>query len=270
MNEPAMNRSEGRAIFGLDASDYDIARMGYPAQLYDAIAARTGGSLAGRSVFEIGPGTGLVTRELLARGVERLVAVESDPELARLLSALAGGGDRLHVVNAPFEDADLGVDRFDVACAAASFHWLDTAPSLAKVHAALVPDGTLALWWNSYRNPHHGDLFAAAVLPLMAGLSFPPFQSAESHGSHDERFWRGELIRAGFGSIDHELVRAERTLTTAEVRALFGSYSFIRRLDREARERLLDAIALLAEREFGGVVPNVALTASYLCTAGPR
>jgi SAM-dependent methyltransferase len=202
----------------------------------------------GRSVFEIGPGTGLVTRELLARGVERLVAVESDPELARLLSALAGG-DRLHVVNAPFEDADLGVDRFDVACAAASFHWLDTAPSLAKVHAALVPDGTLALWWNSYRNPHHGDLFAAAVLPLMAGLSFPPFQSAESHDSHDERFWQGELIRAGFGSI------------AAEVRALFGSYSFIRRLDREARERLLDAIAVLAEREFGGVVPNVALTA---------
>lgn len=270
MNERAMNRSEGRAIFGLDASGYDVARMGYPAQLYDAIAARTGGSLAGRSVFEIGPGTGLVTRELLARGVGRLVAVESDPELARRLPALAGDGDRLHVVNAPFEYADLGVDRFDIACAAASFHWLDTAPSLAKVHAALVPDGTLALWWNSYRNPHHGDPFAAAVLPLMAGLSFPPFQSADSHGSQDERFWRGELIRAGFGSIDHELVRAERTLTTAQVRALFGSYSFIRRLDREARERLLDAIAALAEREFGGVVPNVVLTASYLSTAGPR
>ena len=269
MNEPVMNRSEGRAIFGRDVAGYDVARMGYPARLYDAVAARTGG-LAGRSAVEIGPGTGLVTRELLARGIGRLVAVESDPELARQLPALTGGGDRLQVITAPFEDADLEANVFDLVIAAASFHWLDIAPSLAKVRAALIPTGTLALWWNSYRNPHHGDPFAAAVVPLLTGIRFPPNQSADSHGSHDEAFWRDELTRAGFYAIEHELVRTERTLTVASARALFASYSFVRRLDPAAQARLLDGVESIAERDFGGVVPNVVITASYLSTAVAR
>lgn len=267
MTDGVMNRSEGRDVFGRDAAGYDVARLGYPAELYDAIAARSGGSFAGLSVLEIGPGTGLVTRELMARGVGRLVAVESDPALARQLSGFVGGDERLDVINAPFEDAALGPGRFDVVCAAAAFHWLDIAPSLAKVHAALASGGTLALWWNSYRNPHHGDPFAAAVVPLLAGLRFPPFQSADQHGSLDEAYWRGELTGAGFGSIEHRLIRNERTLTTAEARALFATYSFIRLLDAPQRERLLDAIASVADRQFGGVVPNVVLTASYICTA---
>lgn len=41
------------------------------------------------AVLELGPGTGVVTEALIARGiaVERLVAVEADPDLARLMRA---------------------------------------------------------------------------------------------------------------------------------------------------------------------------------------
>lgn len=268
MTDASMARHEGRALFGLDAHGYEQARLGYPAELYDAVAARAGG-LAGRAAFEIGPGTGLVTRELLDRGVGRLVAIEPDTVLADQLPSFAGG-DALEVVNAPFEDADLAAAAFDIGCAAAAFHWLDIAPSLAKVHAALAADGTWAMWWNSYRNPHHGDAFAHAVMPLLAGVEFPPMQSIDGHGSLDDRYWRGELTAAGFTRIDHVVVRRERMVSAAAIRALYATYSFIRRLGDDARMRLLEGIETMAETEFGGSVPNVVLTSSYISTASRR
>nr|WP_295661995.1 methyltransferase domain-containing protein [Polymorphobacter sp.] len=263
-----MARHEGRALFGNDARGYDAARLGYPAELYDAVEGRTGG-LVGQTVFEVGPGTGLVTRELLRRGVDRLVAIEPDVTLARELPSFAGGGDALVVVNAAFEDAALDASSFHAGCAAASFHWLDIAPSLAKVHAALVPGGTWAMWWNSYRNPHQGDAFAFAAMPLLAGIQFPPMQTIDGHGSLDDVFWRTTLARAGFGRIDHVVIRQERTVSATAIRALYATYSFIRRLEDDARARLLDAIETLAEREFGGNVPNVVLTSSYISSAEP-
>jgi len=264
-----MARHEGRALFGHDAQGYDAARLGYPAELYDAFEARTGG-LAGQAVFEVGPGTGLVTRELVTRGVARLVAIDPDVVLARELPSFVGGSAALSVVNAPFEDAKLIDASFDAGCAAASFHWVDIAPSLVKVRAALVPGGTWAMWWNSYRNPHHGDAFALAAMPLLAGIDFPPMQTIDGHGSLDDQFWRTALTDAGFGKTDHVIIRHERLVSAAAIRALYATYSFIGRLDADPRARLLDAIETLAAREFGGTVPNVVLTSSYISSTDPR
>src|SRR3546814_16126255 len=60
--------------------------MGYPPALYDAIHARLGGDAG--AVLEIGPGTGLATRDIMARlHPSRLVAVEADARLAGHLEA---------------------------------------------------------------------------------------------------------------------------------------------------------------------------------------
>ncbi|QYE33101.1 methyltransferase domain-containing protein (plasmid) [Polymorphobacter sp. PAMC 29334] len=269
MTGSTIAREEGRALFGHDAQGYDAARLGYPAELYDAVETRTGG-LTNRAVFEVGPGTGLVTRELLRRGVARLVAIEPDAELARQLPSFTGGDDALVVINASFEDAKLRDASFDVGCAAASFHWLDIPPSLAKVHAALTPGGTWAMWWNSYRNPHHGDAFAFAAMPLLAGIQFPPMQTIDGHGSLDVDFWRTTLTKVGFGRTEHVVIRQERVISAAAIRALYATYSFVRRLDDDVRARLLDGIETLAEHEFGGNVPNVVLSSSYISSADPR
>lgn len=67
----------------------------------EAIAPR-----AGERFLEIGPGRGALTLPLLAAGV-RLAAVEIDPALARRLRDLAGGNDRLTIVEGDILETDL-------------------------------------------------------------------------------------------------------------------------------------------------------------------
>lgn len=79
-------------------------RLGQHFLLDPAILARiaaAAGPLAGRTVLEIGPGPGGLTRALLAAGAARVVAVERDPRCVAALADLAtAAAGRLRLVEA--------------------------------------------------------------------------------------------------------------------------------------------------------------------------
>lgn len=254
-------RDLGRSIFGLDPAGYHAARLDYPEALYAQLFGRADQEPI-RSVVEIGAGTGHATAKLLAPSVERLVAVEPDPALAEYLRGRFA--DRaVDVVASDFVSAPIQ-GRFDLAVAASSFHWLDPDTALARIRDLLKPGGTVALWWNAYRQPGIGDPFADAIMPLLEGLDLPPSESMRGHYSLDADLHVARLQGAGFDHVEHQLYRRERTLSAADARALYASYSFVRALPEERREALLTAITDLVDREFGGAAPNVVLTALYL------
>lgn len=260
-------RSVGGSVFGADAAGYEAGRIGYPAALYDAIAARCGAPLG--PTLEIGPGTGLATRDILAcLSPAQLVAVEADPALARHLEA-AVPDPRLTVIQGDFAAAAV-VPGFALACSAASFHWLDPELALSRLRDLLVRGGTLALWWNTYRVAGIGDAFADAVTPLLSDIELPPSEGAHQHYSLDVDHHRITMGAAGFVDFEPFLFRRERQLTAKEVHALFASYSYVRALAEPRRQALLAAITAIAENEFDDCVPNVVLTALYLGTSpGP-
>lgn len=72
------------------------------------------GSHAG-TVVEIGPGRGALTEYLLPR-VDRLIAVEIDPELVNLLEARFAGESKLTIVAGDALDQDFAAWRPDVLC----------------------------------------------------------------------------------------------------------------------------------------------------------
>ncbi|MBB5705924.1 class I SAM-dependent methyltransferase [Sphingopyxis panaciterrulae] len=262
-NAQRLDRSAGARVFGADIAGYEAVRMGYPPALYDAIRARLGGDAG--AVLEIGPGTGLATRDIMARlHPSRLVAVEADARLAAHLEARLAD-PRVAVVADGFVEASLA-GPFDLACSAAAFHWLDPVPAFAKLRRLLRPGATLALWWNSYRQPGEDDL-ADAIVPLLADVPLAPSEGAAGHYSLDVDLHRAAMTGAGFDRFEPFRFRRERELDAAGARALYASYSYVRALPAVRRERLLDAIADLVDTRFGGRARNVVLTALYLAIA---
>src|SRR6516162_1019227 len=98
-----IDRSFGRKAFGADPASYHSARPPYPDWVFATLVERCG--LAdGKSVFEIGPGTGTATRRLLDLGARPLIAIEPDPRLAAYLRSHNRDG-ALQVMVSTFEDA---------------------------------------------------------------------------------------------------------------------------------------------------------------------
>ncbi|MBM7808822.1 phospholipid N-methyltransferase [Geodermatophilus bullaregiensis] len=103
---------------------------------------------AARLVVELGAGTGVATREILARlsPRARLVAVEIDPRLARRLTERIDD-PRLEVVCGSAEDVEthLGAERADVLVSMLPFTSLDAdlrRRLLDELPRALRPGGT--------------------------------------------------------------------------------------------------------------------------------
>lgn len=123
------------------------------------------------------------------------------------------------------------------------------------------------MWWHSYRNPGMGDELADQVSPLIRDIPLPPSSTLDQHYSLDETRHRRVLSEAGFTSIEYRLYRSERELTTEAALSLYKSYSFVRLLPAERRERLLESLAELVEVRFGGRAPNLVLTPLYFAYA---
>lgn len=80
--------------------------------------ARAAGDLRGRTVLEVGPGPGGLSRALLEAGAARVIALERDPRCVAALRELAArAAPRLEVIEADalaFDPAELGADRIVV------------------------------------------------------------------------------------------------------------------------------------------------------------
>jgi SAM-dependent methyltransferase len=255
-----LGKHEGRRLFGVDPAAYDLGRPGHADEVYDVLRERCG-LRHETKVLEIGPGTGQATRHLLELGARPLVGIEPDRALAALLRERLG--DRVEIRESTLEDAVLE-DDFELAVAASSFHWVDEAVGLAKIHDALLPEGWVALWWTAFGGGHRRDPFRDATDPLMEGLPESPSQTKSGRPfAHDGEARVTALERAGFGDVIARRIEWAHTWDTEGIRALFGSFSPVLSLEPDRREAFLDSVAEIAERDYGGRVTKPVVTALY-------
>jgi SAM-dependent methyltransferase len=264
---PRVPRRVRKCVFGRNPEAYARARLPYPDGLFEILTNRCG-LHAGAAVFEIGPGTGIASRELLRRGASPLTLIEPDRRLARYLrSSLDASASRLRMIEAPFEKARLPPRSFDLGVAASSFHWLPERTALRKVARALKPGG----WWASW-NQHHGDAtrpsaFHDALQPLYRGLSGgrDPGRYTKAVAVRDRAARLRALRSVGrFDRISREDLRWKVTLSGPRVSALWGTFSDIVTLPAAQRRRFLAGLERVIATEFGGRVTIPMLTPLYL------
>lgn len=246
-----------RATFNEDAERYDRARPGYPARLFDELAAAGAGP--GARVLEIGCGTGQATVPLAERGY-RVTAVELGAELAAVARRRLAGFAAVEVVTAAFESWPLPAEPFDLVLSATAFHWLDPLVRVAKSADALRPGGLLATV-----STHHvagGSLaFFAAAQDCYERFdpATPPGLRLEPAGDipRDD----AELIASGrFAPATFYRYEWDAAYSTEQYLDVLMTYSGHRALPAPQREGLLGCIAGLIDGRHGGRIVKRYLT----------
>ncbi|MEV4319227.1 class I SAM-dependent methyltransferase [Actinocrispum sp. NPDC049592] len=137
--------------FGVDAARYDRARPRYPDAMVNALLA----GLPGKSVLDVGCGTGIVARQFQAAGCE-VLGVDVDERMAAF--ARESG---VPVEVAKFEEWDPAGRTFDAVVAGQTWHWVEPAAGAAKAASVINPGGRLALFWNAFQPaPEFAEAFA--------------------------------------------------------------------------------------------------------------
>jgi SAM-dependent methyltransferase len=123
-----------------EAERYERGRPDYPQAAVEAIVSELD-LRAGRTVLDLGAGTGKLTRLLVPSGAN-VIAVEPIREMREQLAgvvALAGTAERI-----PLTD-----DYVDAVTVAQAFHWFDADVALREIHRVLRTGGGVALIWNA-------------------------------------------------------------------------------------------------------------------------
>lgn len=253
---PAGPGRQAAQVFGEDPILYDRFRPGYPRELMEAVVADTGKG----PVLEIGAGTGKATRALLALG-RPVVALEPDARMAALLERNCGS-QRVELIPASLETANLPSEAFGLAVAAQTWHWVDPEVAYARVAATLVPGGRLALMWH-HPDPAQGLLgeamaqlygrLAPDVPRIWPGTEASTFNPRRDHAGADIHFW-------GWSRHEH---RWQRRLDALGLVGWLCSSSAHRLLPVAQRTDLMTAVAALVE-ELGGEVVVKMRTVAHL------
>ena len=255
----AVSRAIRKKVFGRDPEAYHKARPRYPRRLFEMLERRCG-LRPGSVVFEIGPGTGSATRELLRRSVGELTLIEPDRRLVRYLRAtLKPRATRVTIRSVPFERAPLAAGAYDLGIAATSFHWLRERQALRKVARALRPGGWWAAWYSVTSEPFQRHPFHRAIQPLYRELSprGRPYDPAQERARVRAVRRARRHARRSTGRVDRISVQEFRwpwTISTERAVALWGTFSEIATLAPPARRRFLAGLRRVADGEFGGRV----------------
>ena len=220
------------AGFARAAGVYDRARPSYPQEAIDWLVARTGLG-PGRTVADVGAGTGKLTRLLVPTGA-RVLAVEPVAEMR----ALIGAGE---VLEGTAEELPLGDGAVDVVTVAQAFHWFDHDRALPELHRVLRPGGSLALFWNMR------DL----TNPLQRGVEDLLAEHRGNLTPQREGRWRAPLAASPlFGEEERAEFRHEQAFTTEDLCERVASTSFVAAMPAEERAALLERVrALTVELE---------------------
>jgi SAM-dependent methyltransferase len=255
----SLNRRDLGLVFNEVPELYDRVRPGYPDALFADLAAITG--LDERSsVLEVGCGTGQATQSLAALGCS-VTAVEPGAGMAALARRRIAASGNVEVETSTFEEWEDRGRRFDVLVAASSWHWVEEPIGWRRARQVLRPGGWMALIGNVVvRRPGEPEVYAETadlherLSPGNPDWGHPPLE--DDVRATDEGWGLVQDPGGLFGPTTVRWYPTVQWFDGAGFADLLRSVSIYRKLGRDVREPLLDAIAERIRTRLGDRVPR--------------
>lgn len=222
------------ASFEAVASEYDAGRPSYPDEVFDAL-----GPLDGLRVLDVGAGTGIATRALIARHAH-VVAIDPGRELLRrarthtrdLVAVVADG------VTLPIRSSAV-----DLVCFAQAWHWLDPAVRVGEIHRVLRSGGRWTRWWSHARadGQRWFDDYWGAIERSCPG----------THRGQRNTDWGATVAAPGVFAVDERVTVPWTRNVAVEVWMVDqASHSYVIGLQDDERDRLLADLRHIVHSRF--------------------
>lgn len=238
------------------AAEYERYRPGYPAALFDLIAARLD-LPKNATVVDLGAGTGKVARAAAARGWVVTAVEPGEPMLEVLRERAAAEGVEIRVARASAEETGLPTAAFDAALAGEAYHWFDAGSALAEMGRIVRPGGGIAFFWNvgDERSP-----LVADERRLVAEFGIDGSDVRRPGPLPETR----DAVRAAGAFDEPEFVQVPHvvTMSGADYLGLAFTKSHLRTAPAELQARYRGAFTEMLERN--GVGPTDTVEVSYI------
>jgi SAM-dependent methyltransferase len=220
--------------FGSVADLYDRARPTYPPALIDALLAD-----GGRTVLDVGCGTGIASALFAARGCA-VTGVEVDERMAEIAR-----GKGLEVEVSSFERWEDRGRRFDIVASGQAWHWIDPRAGAVRATEVLRPGGRLGAFWNFGDPPADVRERLAPIYDRLAPelVNYSVVLDARQREERIDLTVSGIASSARFGSIEVRHFPWVQTYRAIEWTDFLATHSDHQALGPARRERLLDEVA---------------------------
>jgi ubiquinone/menaquinone biosynthesis C-methylase UbiE len=230
------------------AEIYERARPGYPSDAVAWFAERLG-LHAGRTVLDLGAGTGKLTRALVDAGA-RVIAVEPGDAMRAVLEREL---PNVEAHRGSAESIPLPDDAVDVITVGQAFHWFRHDEAVPEMHRVLRPGGGVGLIWNAR------DDLPEEIVELVERF-VPP----DRPGPED---WPHLLAENGlFGPLEERTFPFSQRLDADGLVERMCSISFVAAAPPEDRRRV-DAELRAVVARLGGTVDFSYVTRAYVSFA---
>ena len=209
---------EYRMIFDTIPEQFDRYRPRYSAELFaDLIACGDIGP--GKTVLELGPGTGQATDPILQTGCD-YHAIELGSHLAETMRRKYGGCANFHLVQDDFITHDFGAQRFDLIYSAATIQWIPEQIAFSKTCELLKPGGLLAMMITraDYRSPCE-ELYQR-IQEVYSAFFRPETEYRDMHAP----FVYEHAVNYGYTGFEKREYTGQRVFTADEYVAFSGTH----------------------------------------------
>lgn len=219
------------SAFATGGDEYERLRPGYPV---DAVTWLIGDTPEGSRAADVGAGTGKLTTDLMARGLD-VVAIDPSADMLAQLSLRVPAVD---VRTGSGEHTRLSDASVDLITFAQSWHWVEPIAGAIEVARVLKPDGRVSMVWN-FVDPRVD--WVAELSEAWHTLSAAEAIDAERHRPR---------LGSDFGPVESITVDWVDTIAVEDLAALVTTRSYFLTASASEQQSIQDRVGQILRHHF--------------------